>query len=70
MSLKSQTVGKMKMFMVFLCVVVGCAMNTDAKQVKTEVVRGVRALDSRILNGTEEHEVRITPFNDKQHLLI
>ena len=54
------------MFMVFLCVVVGCAMNTKAKEVKTEVVRGVRALKSSI----EEHEVRITPFNDKQHLKI
>ena len=70
MSSKSQTVSKMEMFMVFLCVVLGCAMNTEAKQVKTEVVRGGRALDSSILNGTEEHEVRITSFNDKQHLLI
>ena len=52
---------EMKMFMVFLCVVMGCAVNTEAKQVKTEVVRGVMALDSSILNGTEELQVRITP---------
>ena len=74
MSLKSQMVSKMEMFMVFLCVVVGCAMNTEAKQVKMEVVQGFpldfQQLDSSILNGTEEHEVRITPFNDKQHSLI
>ena len=74
MSLKNQTVSKMEMFMLFLCLVVGCAMNTEAKQVKMEVLKGValdfHQLDPSILNGIEEHEVRITPFNDKQHLLI
>ena len=74
MSLKSQMVSRMEMFMVFLCVVVGCVMNTKAKQVKMEVVQAFpldfQQLDSSILNCTEEHEVRITPFSDKQHLLI
>ena len=74
MSLKNQTVSKMKMFILFFCVVVGCAMNTKAKQVKMKVLQGFpldfQQLDSSILNGTEEHEVRITPLNDKQHLLI
>ena len=55
----------MKMFMVFLCVVVGCDMNTEAKQIKTDVTMGVvkdlQQLHSSILNDTEDLQVMITP---------